>query len=217
MSQHIRSQLLKDTGILIPGIQDHEITPQQAEEKFRNLFETSVTRRLRSDVAVGSSLSGGLDSSIVVWQIDNIYKGLGSGVQKTFSARFPGYAKDEGRFMQMIIDQTNADPYFVYPDGKKMADNIDKLFFHQEEPFLSASIYAQYCVMKLAKQNNVTVLLDGQGADEVLAGYHSYYMEFFKELKKIILHFIKMNIHHIRICRIQILLINLLKKTLNFY
>ena len=167
-----------------PGIQDYEITPQQAEEKFRNLFETSVTRRLRSDVAVGSSLSGGLDSSIVVWQIDNIYKGLGSGVQKTFSARFPGYAKDEGRFMQMIIDQTNADPYFVYPDGKKMADNIDKLFFHQEEPFLSASIYAQYCVMQLAKQNNVTVLLDGQGADEVLAGYHSYYMEFFKELKK---------------------------------
>jgi asparagine synthase (glutamine-hydrolysing) len=53
-------------------IQDHKITPQQAEEKFRFLFETSVTRRLRSDVAVGSSLSGGIDSSIVVWQIDNI-------------------------------------------------------------------------------------------------------------------------------------------------
>jgi asparagine synthase (glutamine-hydrolysing) len=167
-----------------PGIQDTVITPLQAEEKFRYLFKTSVIRRLRSDVAVGSSLSGGLDSSIVVWQIDDIYKSTASGAQKTFSARFPGYLKDESRYMQMIIDQTNVDPYFIYPDGKKMADDLDNLFYHQEEPFLGASIYAQYCVMKLAKQNNVTVLLDGQGADEVLAGYHSYYMEFFKELKK---------------------------------
>ncbi|MEO8766190.1 MAG: asparagine synthase-related protein, partial [Ginsengibacter sp.] len=165
-----------------PAIQDYEIKQDEVEERLRSLFETSVRRRLRSDVPVGSSLSGGLDSSIVVWQIDKILKG--SGAQKTFSARFPGFAKDEGAYMQMIIDQINVDPYFVYPDGKKMADDIDKLFYHQEEPFLSASIYAQYCVMQLAKQNNVTVLLDGQGADEVLAGYHSYYMEFFKEIKK---------------------------------
>ncbi|HTN89123.1 MAG TPA: asparagine synthase C-terminal domain-containing protein [Sorangium sp.] len=62
--------------------------------------------------------------------------------------------------------------------------DLGKIFWHQEEPFGSASIYAQYCVMRLAKENNVTVLLDGQGADEYLAGYHSYYHQFFNDLKK---------------------------------
>ena len=56
-----------------------------------------------------------------------------------------------------------------------MIDEFDELFWHQEEPFGGASIYVQYCVMRLAKENNVTVLLDGQGADEYLAGYHPYY------------------------------------------
>ncbi len=64
-----------------------------------------------------------------------------------------------------------------------MMNEIEKLFFHQEEPFGSASIYAQYCVMLLAKQHNVTVLLDGQGADEYLAGYHEYYPQYFYDLQ----------------------------------
>ncbi len=162
-------------------IQLYDITLQQAKDKLRTLLQTSVMRRLRSDVAVGSSLSGGIDSSIIVWEIKNILNG--SGIQKTFGAKFPGFIKDEANYMQMIIDKTRVDPYFVFPDGKQMAEDIDELFYHQEEPFLTPSIYAQYCVMKTARQNNVTVLLDGQGADETFAGYHSYFMEFFRELK----------------------------------
>jgi asparagine synthase (glutamine-hydrolysing) len=159
------------------------IKEKDATEQFRSLFYESVKRRLRSDVPVGSSLSGGLDSSLVVGTIDNLLKGT-SQIQKTFSAVFPGFAKDESRYMQMVINQTNVKPYFVTPDDESMIRNLDKLFFHQEEPFISASIYVQYCVMQLAKENDVTVLLDGQGADEILAGYHSYYQAHFASLKR---------------------------------
>ena len=166
-----------------PTKQDLDITQEQAETKFRELFYTSVTRRMRSDVTVGSSLSGGLDSSLVVSVIDEIKKGT-SQLQNTFSAVFPGYAKDERKYMDYVIAQTKVSPHFIMPDDKGMISDIDTLSWHQEEPFGSASIYVQFCVMRLAKENNVTVLLDGQGADEFLAGYHHFYTPFFNELKK---------------------------------
>jgi asparagine synthase (glutamine-hydrolysing) len=162
--------------------QDLHITGEEAAERFKDLFYTSVKRRLRSDVPVGTSLSGGLDSSAVVSVIDDLLK-EGNQKQKTFSAVFPGFAKDESKFMQMVIDKTNVEPHFVTPTNEGMIGELDKLCFHQEEPFGSASIYVQYCVMKLARENGVTVLLDGQGADEILAGYHSYFACFHKELK----------------------------------
>lgn len=160
-----------------------EVTPEAAAEKFSDLFSTSVKRRLRSDVPIGSSLSGGLDSSLVVMTIDQLKQGT-SQVQKTFSARFPGYIKDEGRYMQMVIDRCKVEPFFTYPDDENMLQALDNVIYHQEEPFGSASICAQYMVFQLAKKNNVTVLLDGQGADEILAGYHVYFPTFFSELKK---------------------------------
>lgn len=160
-----------------------DISFDKATEKFKELFLTSVQRRLRSDVPVGSSLSGGLDSSAVVCAIDelNTHKQIH---QKTFSARFPGFKKDESYYQQLVIDKTEADAYFTTPDASVMLKELDKVCWHQEEPFGSASILAQYEVFKLAKQQNVTVLLDGQGADEILAGYHYYYQFFFLELEK---------------------------------
>lgn len=160
---------------------DREISLAEAEERFRLLFAESVARRLRSDVPVGSSLSGGLDSSLVVCTIDRLNSEK-QVRQATFSARFPGFAKDEGEYMQAVIDRTNVEPHFVYPDEDGLIENIEKLFHHQEEPFGSASIYAQYCVMGLAKDNGVIVLLDGQGADELLAGYHPYFDDYLNEL-----------------------------------
>lgn len=161
---------------------NQDISETEAIAQFRELFEESVGRRLRSDVPVGSSLSGGLDSSLIVCTIDRLNRAKQIR-QTTFSARFPGFAKDEGEFMQAVIDQTNVEPHFVYPDDTGLVENLERLFHHQEEPFGSASIYAQFCVMRLAKENNVTVLLDGQGADELLAGYHSYFEHYFHELK----------------------------------
>lgn len=159
------------------------LSVEEAAETFNELFKTSVQRRLRSDVAVGSSLSGGLDSSLVVCVIDALKKGT-EQKQNTFSAVFPGFKKDERKYMDYVIAKTQVEPHFVTPTDEDLIKDIDKLFYHQEEPFGSASIYVQYRVMQLAKENKVTVLLDGQGADEILAGYHGYYLQFFKDLQK---------------------------------
>jgi asparagine synthase (glutamine-hydrolysing) len=151
-------------------------------EHFLDLFTTSVKRRLRSDVTVGSSLSGGLDSSLVVCIIDTLKAGTNQK-QNTFSAVFPGFKKDERKYMDYVLAKTNVHPFFVTPTEDDLANDLNNLFYHQEEPFGSASIYVQYRVMQLAKEHGVTVLLDGQGADEMLAGYHGYYTQFFNELK----------------------------------
>ncbi|MEQ1920990.1 MAG: asparagine synthase (glutamine-hydrolyzing) [Pyrinomonadaceae bacterium] len=162
---------------------DADISEEIALAKFRELFDSSVARRLRSDVPVGSSLSGGLDSSLIVCTIDRLIKEKDLH-QATFSARFPGFAKDEGQYMQAVIDATAVEPHFVYPDEQGLIEDLEKLCHHQEEPFSTASIYAQYCVMRLAKENDVTVLLDGQGADELLAGYNTFFDHYFRELKR---------------------------------
>lgn len=159
------------------------ISQEDACNRFRELFYTSVNRRLRSDVPVGSSLSGGLDSSIVVAVIDDLNKKKALK-QSTFSAIFPGFEKDESRYINILLEKLNVDPHFTTPDANTMLEELGECFYHQEEPFGSASILAQYEVLKLAKQNNVTVLLDGQGADELLAGYHPFYQFFFTQLKK---------------------------------
>lgn len=161
---------------------DRNISEKEASSKFQELFYDSVRKRLRSDVPVGSSLSGGLDSSLVVCVINELLKGT-EVRQKTFSARFPGYKLDEGYFMEKVVESTHAEAHYTYPNELSLIEKIDKVAYHQEEPFGSASILVQYDVMKLAKDNGVIVLLDGQGADEILAGYHYYYNSYFNELR----------------------------------
>ncbi len=153
---------------------------EEAKEEFYRLLCLSVSRRLRSDVTVGSSLSGGLDSSTIVTIIDQIRKGSG---QSTFSARFRDHDKDEGAFIKVMTESIQASPYECYPDAEGLATEFSRVSYHQEEPFSSASIYAQWSVMKLAKEKAVTVLLDGQGADETLAGYR-WYREIFQREQK---------------------------------
>ncbi len=150
-----------------------EISFEDAIEQFRFLLKRSVQRRLRSDVPVGSSLSGGLDSSTLVLLIEQL-KAPGQ-IQKTFSARFRNFSKDEGEFIKAVLDAApDIAGFEVWPDHSVL-DDIQRIMYHQEEPFGSASIVAQWSVMKLAKQNNVTVLLDGQGADEILGGYRTFF------------------------------------------
>ncbi len=156
---------------------DKTITYAAAKEKFKDLFYKSIQRRLRSDVPVGSSLSGGLDSSSIVCVINDLNKEK-KIKQTTFSARFENFHRDEGHYMQKVIDKINVQPFFTWPDEQGFLNDFESLMHHQEEPFPSASIYAQYCVMRKAKDEGVTVLLDGQGADEILAGYE-YYMSFY--------------------------------------
>jgi asparagine synthase (glutamine-hydrolysing) len=158
------------------------VREEAAMEEFRELLNGSIRRRLRSDVPVGSSLSGGLDSSLIVCQASGLLKEKNRRLQ-TFSARFPSFAKDEGTYMQMAVERAQADPFYVYPSGDDLARKIKEAYYYQEEPFGSASILAQYDLMRAAGERGVTVLLDGQGADEILGGYRHYYPPYIRELR----------------------------------
>ncbi len=141
-------------------------------EKFAELFTTSVKRRLRSDVTLGTSLSGGLDSSSIVAIIRQL-----STVNRqpaSFTATFPGFDKDESLYSKAVADKFNLQQHTVTPTANDWADNWQKLMHHQEEPLQSSSVLTQFMVYQLAKEKGVTVLLDGQGADEILGGYKKY-------------------------------------------
>lgn len=151
-----------------------DVSETNAIEKFTELFFISVTRRLRSDVSIGSSLSGGIDSSSVVaaihWSknISQQWKNMG------FTASFPGFEKDELEYSKKIAQHFNIDQHIVEPTADDCIKYFQQLMYHQEEPFSSSSVLTQFLVYKLAKENNITVLLDGQGADEILGGYKKY-------------------------------------------
>jgi asparagine synthase (glutamine-hydrolysing) len=168
-----------------PEKQNKKITDNEGIEQFNHLFTTSVKRRLRSDVAIGTSLSGGLDSSAVVAMINKIqspFQQSDADKLQAFTAIFPGFEKDESVYSKQITDQFNLQQSTVSVTGNDLMNDWEKLCHHQESPFGSASIYAQYKVYELAKQHHVKVLLDGQGADETLAGYHKYYKWYWQEL-----------------------------------
>ncbi|KQC04408.1 MAG: asparagine synthase [Methanoculleus sp. SDB] len=150
-----------------------------------DLLRDSVRLRLRSDVPVGTCLSGGIDSSTIVALINGLIRTESPGSvgdrQNTFSARYADERFDEGRFIDIALAGTEISPHSVYPDPDRLKEHLDRLVYMQDEPFGSLSIFAQYCVMHLAG-TMVRVVLDGQGADEQLGGYIAYMVPFFRSL-----------------------------------
>lgn len=157
----------------------NDFNPQKASQIFKELFYNSVKKRLRSDVPVGSSLSGGLDSSSVVAAISQYTTN-----NYTFSARFPGFSKDEGVFINEVVSKFKTKHHNIEINEKGILEDLDKLIEHQEEPFQTGSIYAQWCVYREARKNGIIVMLDGQGADEFLCGYDKDFKFYLKEIYK---------------------------------
>ena len=93
--------------------------------------------------------------------------------QKTFSAVFSDTRFDESRYIGEIVAVTGVNNRQTEPSAEDLWNDIDQLIYMQDEPFGSLSIYAQFCVMRIACEE-VKVVLDGQGADELLAGYLAY-------------------------------------------
>lgn len=156
---------------------NESIKKEDAIEKFKELFDTSINRRLRSDVKVGASLSGGVDSSSLVSSIMQ----NGTSDFNTFTAKFNDDAYDESKYVMLLNEKYSFKSHYCEPQPEQLIQHLDNVFHHQEEPFGSSSIVAQWEVMKLAKKNNTKVLLDGQGADETLAGYFKYFKPFLAE------------------------------------
>ena len=163
-----------------PSQQRKKINVQEAIEEFGQLLSGSVSRRLRSDVTVGTSLSGGLDSSSIMAEISS--SSQLNGELNSFSAIFPGFEKDESVFAAKVAEKFGSKQHTVAITADDLVNDWTQFLHHQEEPAGSASAYAQFRVFKLAKEMGVTVLLDGQGADETLAGYSKYYKWYWQEL-----------------------------------
>lgn len=148
------------------------VSDEDLAKKVRDLFQDSVRYRLIADVPVGSCLSGGIDSSSIVCAMRQLDE---DKIIKTFSLVFPGLAIDESAFIDEVTRKTEAQSYKITPSLGMLLIELEDLVRTQGEPFGSLSIYGQYKVMQLARDNNMKVLLDGQGSDEIFAGYQRYY------------------------------------------
>lgn len=143
----------------------------EAAAQLREMFLDNLRLHLRSDVPLGAALSGGIDSSAVVCAMREVQPDL---PLHTFSFVAPGSPVSEEAWVDRINRHVGAVEHKVTVTPAEFANDLDDMIVAQGEPFGSTSIYAQYRVYKLAREHGVTVSLDGQGADEVLAGYHGY-------------------------------------------
>jgi len=149
------------------------LSEADAAKGFFDLFEDSVRIHMRSDVRVGSCLSGGLDSSAIVMVMDQLLRQSGAPEPiHTVSACYDDKAVDEKPYMDQVVAATRSEPHFIYPSAERAVDILERMVWHQDEPFYNTSMYAQWCVFEEAARHKVKVMLDGQGADEQLAGYH---------------------------------------------
>ncbi|CCQ10294.1 Asparagine synthetase [glutamine-hydrolyzing] [Pseudoalteromonas luteoviolacea B = ATCC 29581] len=144
---------------------------QDAVEKVRSQFLEDIRFQLRSDVPLGAALSGGIDSSAVVCSMRHVEPDIEIN---TFSYIAGDERLSEEKWVDLVNNHVSAKSYKTKATPEELLSDLDDLIISQGEPFGSTSIYAQYKVFKLAKENGVTVTLDGQGADELFAGYNGY-------------------------------------------
>jgi len=160
-----------------------KMSEPDAVVRFHELLKDSVRIRMRSDVPVGSCLSGGLDSSSIVCLNREI---LGPHVPyQTFTGNFPGSPMDEATYAEVVRQAAGVSGHDVSPDAGRFEDELPELVWFNELPFGSASQFAQWSVFRLARECGVTVLLDGQGADELLGGYEQYYTPYLTALSQV--------------------------------
>lgn len=161
---------------------DRYSTLDEAVSEFRKNFENSIRLRLRADVPVGYCLSGGIDSSSIVCMADSIIKNDGLKIcQKSISSCFEDKRYDEQEYIDEVLKNTDIEGHKIFPQGSDVLGDLDDVLWHMDEPFSSTSQYAQWDVFKAAGEEGLTVMLDGQGADEQLAGYTGFYSVIFAE------------------------------------
>jgi len=187
MRVHLRSGMVqKCSYYTVPyhmelGEYDHSKAKAYADD-VRDLLFDAVRLRLRADVPIGTCLSGGLDSSAIVAIMGRILKKeVSVPTQKTFTVSFPGESVDESGFARLAAKNSGATSYFVYPSREGYRHDLPTVLYHQDEPFGGPSIYAQWEVMHEAAKH-VKVVLDGQGGDEVFAGYRDYRVSYLAQL-----------------------------------
>lgn len=142
-----------------------------AVECVREQFLQNIRLHLRSDVPLGAALSGGIDSSAVVCAMRYVEPKLPI---HTFSFIADSREINEEHWVDRVNSHVEAIPHKVHISPNELVRDLDDMIRVQGEPFGSTSIYAGYRVFQLARDSGVIVMLDGQGADEMLAGYSGY-------------------------------------------
>ena len=148
------------------------LSEKELIDKIAHTFENSVKLRLRSDVEVGTCLSGGIDSSALAVTISEITK----QPLYCFTSIFKNQSINEEHFADSVANKIKAKHFKVEPTLEGFLEEIGSLIYSQDVPIWDTSTYAQYKVMELAKKNNIKVVLDGQGADELFGGYHHHFL-----------------------------------------
>ena len=173
ITSHHRTEISIKRWYDISKIKEHEINEEVAFSTFKNLFFDAINLRLRSDVPVGSCLSGGIDSSAIVSVLSKICdKDIDL---KTFSACYKNDPLDESLYIDTVTSYTGIPNVKTYPAPDTFIDTWEDMIYHHDAPLGGATAFAQNQVFKIAQEHDRKVMLDGQGADEVFAGYHSMF------------------------------------------
>lgn len=157
----------------------YELTPKNisTEKEYQSELLKAIKQRLRSDVKVGTCLSGGLDSS----SIASIASKFSAPNEKfnAIHAKSLDKISDESSFAKLSADYCNLNLTIIEPNSEEFINKINEVIYTQEEPFGGPSIFMQYFVMQEAKKAGLKVMLDGQGGDETLLGYNRHYPSVF--------------------------------------
>lgn len=167
----------------------YDVNPSEGKfstsQSYLECFENSIRIHLRSDVPIGTCLSGGLDSSSVAALAIKWLKRTSLNYDfQSVTAQSEFAASDETVYAQKVVDYCGLRAHFTKPSYSDFRANVEKCLYHQDEPVFSPSVFMQYWVMKVAKEAGIKVMLDGQGGDESLLGYERYYPAFFWGLLK---------------------------------
>jgi asparagine synthase (glutamine-hydrolysing) len=162
--------------LTIDGRHDRQ-SREELVDRYRELLTDSVRLRVRSDVPIGTMLSGGLDSTSITALICEL-----SSFHHTFTACWPGWAGDEEATVRVICEDRGLDSHKVYLTSHGMRDVLDKVVYHLDEPFVNPTSLVQYLLMDQARKYGIKVVLNGHGSDEALAGYDRFLPPFLAQL-----------------------------------
>lgn len=153
---------------------------EEAVKTFSGLFDYSVASMLKADKTIGFSVSGGLDSSAVYTQALKYWQN--DALPNTFTVRVHENKFDEGPYVNTLLNHYSANHHEVWVNEDLILQKLPLILYHQEEPISDLTVLAQWMLMEKVSEKKVNVLLDGQGADETLAGYNYFYEVLLKQL-----------------------------------
>ncbi|MEO5937012.1 MAG: asparagine synthase (glutamine-hydrolyzing) [Terriglobales bacterium] len=160
-------------------VADSGLAYREAQQRFETLLHDSIRSHLQTEVALGTLLSGGLDSSALVAVASLLLRGAGRPLPETYSVIFDDPEMSEWPFIQLVLAMTGSTGKNMVLNGDRVRGHVDSVIGALGRPLLGQDMIAQYCAYQLAKQHGSKVVLDGQGADEILGGLPIYEAQMF--------------------------------------